>query len=105
MSNTAHVYFGVRSPVDVYGLEWLEELRGRLPELTVHVVVATSSENGPYRTGLLTDAINEDFDSLKGWRAYIAGAPAMVDAASTLLDQKGVDSRHIYADAFYASSI
>jgi naphthalene 1,2-dioxygenase ferredoxin reductase component len=105
MNNPVHVYFGVRSPVDVYGLGWLEELRKKLPELTTHVIVATAGENGAYRTGVLTDAINEDFDSLKGWRAYVAGAPVMVDAASILLSQKGVDPGHIYADAFYASRV
>ncbi len=100
-----HVYFGVRSPRDIYGMGWLDELKARLPNLTVHVVVTSSNEPGFYRMGVVTDAVKHDWDSLKGWRAYLAGAPAMVDASTILLRQKGIQAEHIYADAFYASGV
>jgi naphthalene 1,2-dioxygenase ferredoxin reductase component len=100
-----HVYFGVRSEADVYGTHWLEELRERLPGLQVHIVLASAEGDVPYRTGMVTDAVNADWDSLEGWRAYVAGAPAMVDASSALLQQKGVNPNQIYADAFYASEL
>ena len=105
MNNPVHVYFGVRSPHDIYGVSWLDELKERLPNLTVHVVVASSNEPGPYRSGVVTEAVNDDWASLKGWRAYVAGAPVMVDAASILLRQKGMLAEHVYADAFYASGV
>lgn len=105
LPNPVHVYFGVRSPRDVYGLPWLDVLKERLPQLTVHVVVTSSNEPGPYRTGVVTDAVKHDWDSLQGWRAYVAGAPAMVDASTILLRQRGIRTEHIYADAFYASGI
>ena len=100
-----HLYFGVRSPRDIYGIEWLDELKARLPNLTVHVVVTSTNEPGPYRAGVVTDAVKHDWDSLKGWRAYVAGAPAMVDASTILLRQKGIRAEHVYADAFYASGV
>ena len=100
-----HLYFGVRSPRDIYGIAWLDELKARLPNLTVHVVVTSSNEPGPYRVGVVTDAVKRDWDSLKGWRAYVAGAPAMVDASTILLRQKGIRAEHVYADAFYASGV
>ena len=105
LANPVHVYFGVRSPRDIYGANWLSELEARLPNLTVHVVVMSASEPGPYRTGVVTDAVKHDWDSLKGFRAYVAGAPAMVDASTILLRQKGVAPEHVYADAFYASGV
>lgn len=105
LSNPVQVYFGVRSPRDVYGVAWLDELKERLPNLTVHVVVMSAAEPGSYRTGVVTDAVKHDWDSLKGWRAYVAGAPAMVDASTILLRQKGLAAEHIYADAFYASGV
>ncbi|RKF49818.1 2Fe-2S iron-sulfur cluster-binding protein [Paraburkholderia fungorum] len=105
MTNPVHVYFGVRSPPDVYGIDWLDELKERLPNLTVHVVVASAGNGGPYRTGVVTQAVSEDWANLKGWRAYLAGAPVMVEAASILLRQKGVLAAQIYADAFYASGV
>lgn len=100
-----HVYFGARSPRDVYGVAWLDELKARLPNLTVHVVVTSSGEPGSYRMGVVTEAVKHDWDNLKGWRAYVAGAPAMVDASTILLRQKGIAAEHVYADAFYASGV
>ena len=105
MRNPVHVYFGVRSSADVYGVGWLDELRDALPELTVHIVVASAQADDPYRTGVVTAAVDEDWSSMSGWRAYVAGAPVMVEAASILLRQKGVEPDHIYADAFYASGV
>jgi ferredoxin-NAD(P)+ reductase (naphthalene dioxygenase ferredoxin-specific) len=105
MRNPVHVYFGVRSSEDIYGLRWLNEMREALPDLTVHVVVASGANGGPFRAGVVTEAVNTDWKSMTGWRAYLAGAPVMVDAASILLRQKGVDPDHIYADAFYASGV
>ena len=55
------------------------------------------------RTGLVTDAVAQDWQSLEGFRAYVCGAPPMVEAATLLLTGKGLPAEHIYADAFYAS--
>jgi ferredoxin-NAD(P)+ reductase (naphthalene dioxygenase ferredoxin-specific) len=105
MRNPVHVYFGVRSTEDIYGLHWLNEMCEVLPDLTVHVVVASGPEGGQHRAGVVTEAVKADWKNMTGWRAYLAGAPLMVDAASILLRQKGVDPDHIYADAFYASGV
>lgn len=105
MTNPVHVYFGVRSPADVYGTQWLDALRERLPNLHTHVVITTSNTDRRYRSGVVTDAVASDWSSLDGWRAYLAGAPVMVDAASLLLRQRGVLPEHIYADAFYAVGV
>ncbi|TGN95707.1 2Fe-2S iron-sulfur cluster-binding protein [Burkholderia sp. USMB20] len=100
-----HVYFGVRSEADVYGTHWLEELRECLPGLRVHVVLASAAGQVPYRTGMVTDAVDADWNALDGWRAYVAGAPALVDASYVLLRRKGVNPDRIHADAFYASEL
>ncbi len=105
MRNPVHIYFGVRSEQDIYGLHWLEELREAIPELTVHVVVASGQASNAHRTGVVTEAVNQDWKNMSGWRAYLAGAPVMVEAATILLRQKGVEPDHIYADAFYASGV
>jgi naphthalene 1,2-dioxygenase ferredoxin reductase component len=105
MYNPVHVYFGVRSEEDIYGLPWLEALRRELPALTVHVVVASGHPGGQYRTGVVTEAVKADWQSMDGWRAYLAGSPVMVEAASLLLRQKDIEPDHIYADAFYANGV
>lgn len=102
MHNPIHLYFGVRSGRDIYGLDWLTELRAQYPKLQVHTVVASGSAPG-CRSGLATDAIRQDWSDLAGFRAYLCGAPPMVEATSMLIRQMGVVPEQIYADAFYAS--
>lgn len=102
MHNPVHLYFGVRSERDVYGLEWLAALQREHPALTVHTVLASGRAAG-CRTGLVTDAIAQDWQGLAGFRAYLCGAPPMVEATSLLVRRMRVLSEHVYADAFYAS--
>ncbi|CAG9167738.1 Naphthalene 1,2-dioxygenase/salicylate 5-hydroxylase systems, ferredoxin--NAD(P)(+), reductase component [Cupriavidus laharis] len=103
LPNPIHVYFGVRSPRDAYGLDWLRELSQRHPRLRVDIVSTIPGDDTGLRTGLVTEAVAADFTDLQGWRAYLCGAPPMVDAATLLLRSKGVQPAHIYADAFYAT--
>ncbi len=102
MSNPIHVYFGVRSERDIYGRDWLRELQRRHPQLTVHIALTSGKAEG-CRNGLVTEAITQDWKSLEGFRAYLCGAPPMVEAATLLVRQLGVLPEQIYADAFYAS--
>jgi ferredoxin-NAD(P)+ reductase (naphthalene dioxygenase ferredoxin-specific) len=98
------VYFGVRSPQDIYGAGWLHELAEQHSNVQIHIVVTTGTDDTQLRSGLVTDAVAQDWDSLAGWRAYLCGAPPMVEAATFLVKQKGVPAEHIHADAFYNSA-
>lgn len=101
MANPIHLYFGVRSPRDIYGLAWLQALQRVHPALTVHVVVTSGGDPATQRCGLVTDAIAQDLGDLSGWRAYLCGSPPMVEAATVVVRRKGLPAEHIYADAFY----
>ncbi|NYT67277.1 2Fe-2S iron-sulfur cluster-binding protein [Pusillimonas noertemannii] len=104
MRNPIHVYFGARSPVDVYKAEVLEQLARQHDNLTVHIVLSAGGEAGPaWRQGLVTEAVEQDWPRLDGFRAYVCGAPPMVEAATLMFTRKGLGIEHIYADAFYAS--
>ena len=104
MQNPIHLYFGVRSPQDIYGLDQLQALQAAHPSLKLQIVVTTDDEGGSkHRTGLITDAIAHDIPHLDGWRAYACGAPPMVEATAALIKQRGIEDQHVYADAFYAS--
>jgi ferredoxin-NAD(P)+ reductase (naphthalene dioxygenase ferredoxin-specific) len=98
-----HLYFGVRTPDDVYGQRWLQALAQQHPQLHVHVVVASGADGTAHRAGLVTDAVAHDWPSLEGWRAYLCGAPPMVEAATRLVRCKGIAPERIHADAFYSS--
>ncbi|MFM2119274.1 MAG: hypothetical protein RL722_742 [Pseudomonadota bacterium] len=101
MANPIHLYFGVRSPRDIYGMNWLEELQRAHAGLTVHVVVTSGGNPATQRCGLVTDAIEQDLGDLSGWRAYLCGSPPMVEASTVVARRKGLVAEHIYADAFY----
>ncbi len=102
MKNPIHLYFGVRSPRDIYGLPWLEQVQREHPLLKLHVVVTSGGDPAVHRCGLVTDAIEQDHADLTGWRAYLCGSPPMVEAATVIARRRGIAAEHIYADAFYA---
>lgn len=101
MTNPIHLYFGVRSPRDIYGMDWLEQLKREHPGLNIHVVVTSGGNPATQRCGLVTDAIEQDHGDLSGWRAYLCGSPPMVEAATVVARRKGLAAEQIYADAFY----
>lgn len=105
MKNPIHLYFGVRSAEDVYDAERLQALAAENPQVQVHIVVATGAIGNGQRSGLVTDAIERDWASLAGWRAYLCGAPAMVDALNLLVTRMGIAPGHVHADAFYPSGV
>jgi len=99
----ATFYYGARTPDDLFALDELRRLEGRLPGL--HFVPALSDAtdasgwNG--EAGLITDVVDrlEDGD-LAEVDAYLCGPPPMVDAAIALLERRGCPESHIYFDKF-----
>jgi naphthalene 1,2-dioxygenase ferredoxin reductase component len=101
MRNPIHLYFGVRSPRDIYGMDWLDELKSQHRCLKTHVIVTSGGNPRSHRCGVVTDAIEQDLPALAGWRAYVCGSPPMVEAVSVLAKRLGVLADQLYADAFY----
>jgi ferredoxin-NAD(P)+ reductase (naphthalene dioxygenase ferredoxin-specific) len=105
MTNPIHLYFGVRSMDDLYDVERLQALAQDHGHLKLHIVVATGPVAAGLRSGLVTDAIRADLPDLTGWRAYLCGAPVMVEALNLLVTRQGMDPAHVHADAFYPSGV
>jgi len=101
MRNPIHLYLGVRSPRDVYGLDWLHALQRQHNALKLQVVVSSGGDPRTQRCGLVTEAIERDHADLGGWRAYLCGSPPMVEATTQLTRRLGVPRERIHADAFY----
>ena len=103
MRHPIHLYFGVRTPRDLYYADRLAELAEAHRNLQVHIVVAGGGD-GTMRRGLVTAAVAQDWPSLTGFRAYLCGAPAMVEAAAMLVKARGIAPDKVHADAFYAAA-
>lgn len=96
-----HLYFGARAERDVYLEARLAELARSHANFFYHIVLSEPRGGTSRRTGVVTDAVAADFASLSGFKAYLAGPPVMVEAATELLKQKGLEIRDLHADAFY----
>ena len=103
MTNPIHLYFGVRTERDVYALDRLRALAEAHPQVKVHVVISHGPVPAGLRGGLVTDAIAADWSSLEGFRTWLCGAPAMVEAATLVVKRLGIPLEHVYADAFYST--
>ena len=105
-----HLYFGVRGERDIYFERELAALQERHDNFRAHIVLsepgATSSSATilQRRYGLVTDAVAADFAGLDGFKAYFAGPPPMVDAATALVKARRIGLRDIHADAFFPAA-
>jgi len=105
MSNAIHLLFGARTEQDLYGLNYLKTLAADFANFSYRICLSHSPDHREYYCGLVTDAMAEQFPELSDWRIYLAGSPAMVEAASLACTKRGADIEHIYADAFYPSGV
>jgi len=103
-TRTIHCYFGVREERDVYLESRLVELARQHPNLQVQIVLSQPSAPTPRRIGTVVEAVTKDLVLLDGFKAYVAGPPAMVEAAQRQLQSKGMAIRDIHADAFYSQA-
>jgi CDP-4-dehydro-6-deoxyglucose reductase/ferredoxin-NAD(P)+ reductase (naphthalene dioxygenase ferredoxin-specific) len=98
-----HLYFGVRALRDVYHEELFKSWAARHPNFRYTIVLSNQQAEG-YAHGFVTDAAARELDGVNGLKAYLAGPPVMVEAATRLLRGKGVAERDIHADAFYTEA-
>jgi ferredoxin-NAD(P)+ reductase (naphthalene dioxygenase ferredoxin-specific) len=98
-----YFYFGVRTERDLYLHDHFAALAGQHKNL--HFVPVLSEGDGMNRRcGLVHEAVAQDFDEFDGCKAYLAGPPVMVEAATKLFEQRGMRRLDIHADAFYTAA-
>ncbi|PMR66944.1 NADH:ubiquinone reductase (Na(+)-transporting) subunit F [Halomonas heilongjiangensis] len=104
MRQPIHFYFGARDERDVYLEPHFEELARRHGNLRTDIVLSAPSGATRRSTGLVTEVMAMRWERVTGCRAYLAGPPPMVEAATELLLARGVPADNIHADAFYTSA-
>jgi NAD(P)H-flavin reductase/quinol-cytochrome oxidoreductase complex cytochrome b subunit len=97
------LYWGVRHRADLYQVDLAEQWARQHPNFSF---VAVLSEAGPQddwsgRTGLVHEAILQDFPDLSGFDVYTCGSLKMVETARPAFIAQGLADDACFADAFY----
>jgi hypothetical protein len=85
---------------DLYLLEQFQALAAYHEQLSFTPVLSETASDS-YRTGLVSTAVSEDLGDLDGWKAYVAGPPAMVEATMAGATAAGLRSLDLHADIFF----
>ena len=98
-------FFGARTDDDLYYIKEIEAVQQHMPAFEF-IPVLSESWPGDWRgeTGLVTEALSRYKESFKNYDAYLCGPPPMIDAATSLLVERGVRPRNVYFDAFYPAT-
>jgi naphthalene 1,2-dioxygenase ferredoxin reductase component len=99
-----HLYFGVRDDRDLYLEDYFQKLAKKHPNLSFMPVLSEPSGKTKRRTGFLADVVRQDFTTLDGAKAYLAGPPVMVETAVAALEAIGLRRQDCHADAFYTEA-
>ncbi len=100
IQRTVYLFRGARQLQDLYMDSVCQRWAEQLNHLSYIPVVSDNVEDWQGRTGLVHQAVLDDFDSLKGYEVYACGAPAMIDIASQSFKAKGLAEEDFYSDAF-----
>tara|TARA_B100000686_G_scaffold347819_1_gene437382 strand:+ start:990 stop:2015 length:1026 start_codon:yes stop_codon:yes gene_type:complete len=98
------LYFGVREDRDLYLVKHFVSLTKIHPNFCFIPVLSEPGVKTKRRTGLLHNVIKEDYAVLTGSKVYLAGPPAMIEAATKTVEKLGVTQEDIHADAFYTEA-
>ncbi len=104
MAQAIRLYFGVRDERDLYLEDHFLGLRARHTNLAFIPVLSEPSAPTTRRCGFVHQALAADVDDLDGCKAYLAGPPVMVEAATALLVGRGMRREDVHADAFYTEA-
>jgi CDP-4-dehydro-6-deoxyglucose reductase, E3 len=100
------LYWGCRSRQDLYMADLPAQWAREHPNFTFIPVLSEpkSEDNWQGRTGLVHQAILDDFDSLAGYQVYACGAPIMIETGQTAFAARGLPEEEFFADSFTYST-
>lgn len=96
------LYRGGRTQADLYMNELSQRWAEHVPNITYIPVVSEepAESNWQGRTGLVHQAVLDDYPDLSAYQAYVCGAPAMVDIAHQTFVAQGLNADEFFSDAF-----
>ena len=104
MAQPIDLYVGVRAERDLYLEEYFQGLAARHANFRFIPVLSQPEGATTRRCGFVHEAAVADHPDLDGAKAYLAGPPVMVEAATAALLARGMRRQDIHADAFYTEA-
>ena len=96
-----HFYWGAHRLSDLYMLDRARAWEARGVKFTPVLSDALPADNWKGRTGLVHQAVMEDYADLSGYQVYACGAPVVVGAAHRdYTSQRGLPNAEFFSDAF-----
>jgi NAD(P)H-flavin reductase/ferredoxin len=99
----AYIYWGSREQDGFYIDRELRELCARDKNVEYIPVLSAADDGWTGRTGLVHEAVLQDFSDLSPFNIYACGNPMMVDAAHAAVTARGVRPDRFFADSFHTS--
>ena len=97
----ATLYWGMRTPADLYLHDEIQAWRGRLCDFKYVPVLSRAGGSWTGRRGHVQQAVAEDFDDLSAHAIYLCGSPSMIAEARKTFSARGASMAHLYADGFH----
>lgn len=100
------LYWGGKTPADLYLAALPEKWQREHDNFKFIPVLSEPKPEHDWRgrTGLVTEAILQDYQELGGYQVYACGSPAMVDAGHAAFIAKGLPEEQYFSDAFLFAS-
>lgn len=101
-SRKVYFYYGVNRCREICLVDMMGQFEKELPNFNfIPVVMSPEPCDGwKGKTGLVTEAVKQDFSSLKDYEAYLCGPPGMIDASINVLKNLNVSEDKIFYDKF-----
>jgi phenol hydroxylase P5 protein len=95
------LYQGARTQEWLYDVEELQRLEKQYPDRFAYRPCLSEEKADGFGSGLVTDVIEAENETLRGYAGYLCGPPPMVDAALKTLMAKRLFPRDIYREDFF----
>jgi CDP-4-dehydro-6-deoxyglucose reductase len=102
LTRPMHLYWGARSRGDLYMDELASSWATIYPHIHYTPVLSKPRPEDHWhgRTGLVHQAVLEDFADLSAYEVYASGPPMMVAAIRTSFQEQGLPADRLYSDAY-----
>ena len=94
------LYQGARTQEWMYDVYKFRALEAEYPDRFTYRPCLSEEEAEGFASGMVTDVLNADHESLKGYIGYVCGPPLMVEASLKTLMLKRLFPRDIYKEEF-----